>query len=162
MKLTAAYAMLVNGGKKVTPALFDRIQDRRGKLVYRHDNRSCDICQGKQASPDNMPALPDNRAEVVDKQAAYQIVSMLEGVVQRGTGQRIRSVGKTLAGKTGTTNDARDTWFVGFSADLAVGVYIGFDNPQTLGRGESGSSVAAPVFRDFMAAALKGQGTGAD
>lgn len=101
------------------------------------------------------PALPDMRATVIDPVTAYQITSMLEGVVQRGTGIRIREIGKPLAGKTGTTNDSMDTWFVGFSPDLAVGVFIGYDTPQDMGKRETGSSVGVPVFRDFMAAALE-------
>jgi len=101
--------------------------------------------------------LPDERERVADPASAYQVVSMLQGVVERGTGRRIRAVGKPLAGKTGTTNDSVDTWFMGFSPDLAVGVFAGFDEPRPLGRRETGSSVSAPVFRDFMAAALEGQ-----
>ena len=103
------------------------------------------------------PVLPDHRAEVADPRSAYQVVSMLQGVVQRGTGRRVRAVGKPLAGKTGTTNDSLDTWFIGFTPDLAVGVYVGFDTPRTLGKGETGSSVAAPIFRDFMKRALAGR-----
>ena len=99
--------------------------------------------------------MPDTRERVADPGSAYQVVSMLEGVVERGTGRRVRAVGKPLAGKTGTTNDSLDAWFIGFSPDLAVGVFVGFDAPRTLGLGESGSSVAAPIFRDFMKAALK-------
>ena len=101
-----------------------------------------------------MPRIPDQRAQVVDARVAYQMVSMLQGVVERGTGVRIREVGKPLAGKTGTTNDSNDAWFIGFSPDLAVGVYVGFDTPRSLGEKETGASVAVPVFRDFMAAAL--------
>ena len=103
----------------------------------------------------DMPVVADTRAKVTEPSSAYQVVSMLEGVVERGTGRRIRAVGKPLAGKTGTTNKGKDTWFIGFSPDLAVGVFAGFDKPRTLGRRETGSSVAAPVFRDFMAAALE-------
>ena len=103
-----------------------------------------------------VPEPPDNRTQVVSPTSAYQVVSMLQGVVERGTGRRIKAVGKPLAGKTGTTNKSFDTWFVGFSPDLAVGVYVGFDQPKTLGR-ETGSSVAAPMFRDFMEAALEGR-----
>ncbi len=103
-----------------------------------------------------MPKLPDNRDQVVNPASAYQVVSMLQGVVERGTGRRIKAVGKPLAGKTGTTNKSFDTWFVGFSPDLAVGIYVGFDQPKTLGR-ETGSSVAAPMFRDFMSQALDGK-----
>jgi penicillin-binding protein 1A len=156
MDMTTAYAMLVNGGKRVTPTLIDRVQDRHGRTVFRHEQRPCAGCRGVAWQPDAAPpAVPDNREQVADPRSAYQIVSMLESVVERGTGRRIRVVGKPLAGKTGTTNDSLDAWFIGFAPDLAVGVFTGFDNPRSLGRGETGSSVAVPVFRDFMEGALK-------
>jgi penicillin-binding protein 1A len=154
LRLTVAYAMLVNGGKRITPTLIDRIQDRHGRTVYRHDHRSCGICQATQWTGQGVPTLPDTRAAVTDPASAYQMVSMLQGVVERGTGRRISEVGKPLAGKTGTTNDSLDAWFVGFSPDLAVGVFVGFDTPQSLGQTETGGSVAAPIFRDFMGQAL--------
>jgi len=157
LRLTTAYAMLVNGGKRVVPALIDRIQDRRGRTVFRHDDRECPDCVSSGWHQQETPAVPDLRPQVIHPTTAYQVVSMLEGVVQRGTGIRIRKVGKPLAGKTGTTNKSRDTWFMGFSPNLAVGVYIGFDAPRSLGRRETGSSVAVPVFRDFMADALARQ-----
>jgi penicillin-binding protein 1A len=158
LRLTTAYAMLDNGGLRITPTLIDRVQDRRGKTIYRHDTRECPNCQVDEWVDGLMPpVLPDPRERVVDARTAYQIVSMLEGVIQRGTGVSIRVVGKPLAGKTGTTNDAADAWFVGFSPDLVVGVYTGFDKPRTLGPGEQGATVAAPVFRDFMLTALKNQ-----
>jgi penicillin-binding protein 1A len=156
LDMTTAYAMLVNGGKRVTPTLIDRVQDRHGRTRFRHENRPCVGCNGVDWRGDGMPpAVPDNREQVADPRSAYQIVSMMEGVVERGTGRRIRAVGKPLAGKTGTTNDSLDAWFVGFSPDLAVGVFTGFDTPRSLGRGETGSSVAVPIFRDFMEGALK-------
>ncbi len=155
LKMTAAYAMLVNGGKKITPTLIDRIQDRQGHTIYTHDKRFCDGCWQVQYTGQDMPRLPDIREQLVDPVSAYQMVHILEGVVQRGTGRIVSSVGKPLAGKTGTSNDSFDTWFVGFSPDLAVGVFVGFDEPQTLGKHETGARVAAPVFRDFMAEALK-------
>ena len=157
LRLTTAYAMLVNGGKRITPALIDRVQDRKGATVYRHDERSCDGCQAGAWRDQAVPFVPDIREQVADPISAYQMVSMLEGVVLRGTGRRIAAVGKPLAGKTGTTNDSLDTWFVGFSPDLAVGVFVGFDRPKTLGKKETGSSAAAPIFRDFMAEALADQ-----
>lgn len=156
LRLTAAYAMMVNGGKRIVPALIDRIQDRHGRTVFRHDNRPCNGCRPEHRPRVlRVPAIPDTRETVADPRSAYQIVSMLEGVVKRGTGRRVNAVGKPLAGKTGTTNDSFDTWFIGFSPDLAVGVFVGFDEPRTLGR-ETGSSVAAPIFRDFMKEALAG------
>lgn len=156
MRLTTGYAELVNGGKKLTPTLIDRIQDRRGKTIYNHDNRKCDGC-GKLVAWDDQPVpdVPDNRKQLDDPRKVYQIVSILEGVVQRGTGVRIRSLNRPLAGKTGTTNESRDTWFMGFSPDLAVGVFVGFDEPRTLGAHETGSSVAVPIFKEFMKEALK-------
>jgi len=156
LKLTTAYAMLVNGGKKITPTFVDRIQDRRGKTVLRHDKRSCQGC-GMLIKWENQetPDIADMREQIADPRTAYQIVSILEGVVKRGTGIRIKSLGYTLAGKTGTTNESKDAWFIGFSPDLVVGVFAGFDEPRSLGKRETGSSVAVPIFKDFMAVALK-------
>ena len=157
LNLTTAYAMLVNGGKRITPTLIDRIQGRHGETVFRHEKRLCSYCSKIEWDSQPVPVVPDNREAVADPVSAYQIVSMLEGVVQRGTGRRIRAVGKPLGGKTGTTNNSFDTWFIGFSPDLAVGVFAGFDTPRSMGTRETGSSVAVPIFRDFMAAALKDQ-----
>lgn len=154
IRMTAAFAMLVNGGKEITPTLIDRIQDRYGTTVFRHDDRVCADCQASAWSDQDVPEIPDSRQQVTDPASAYQIVSMLEGVVQRGTARTVNAVGKPLAGKTGTTNEARDAWFVGFSPDLAVGVFVGFDEPTPLGHREAGGSVAAPIFRDFMKEAL--------
>lgn len=154
LAMTSAYAEFVNGGRSVTPTLIDRVQDRNGRTVYRHDDRECHGCTPLTFVGANVPLLPDEREQVVDPHTAYQIVSMLEGVVQRGTGVRIRDIGKPLAGKTGTTNDAKDAWFIGFSPDLVMGVYVGFDDPRTLGPRETGSSVSVPIFRAFMAEAL--------
>ena len=157
LRLTTGYAELVNGGKKVTPSLIDRIQDRNGKTIYRHDTRDCETCTGAEASVDNPPALPDNREQLAPATSVYQMVSILQGVVQHGTGVAINALGRPLAGKTGTTNDSNDTWFIGFSPDLAVGVFMGFDTPKSLGQRETGATVAVPVFKEFMAAALKDQ-----
>jgi penicillin-binding protein 1A len=157
MRLTTAYAMLVNGGKEVRPTLIDRVQDRRGKTILKHDGRRCESCRADRWDNQDEPVLGDERARVIESETAYQLVSMLEGVVERGTGVAIRSLGKHLAGKTGTTNDNNDAWFLGFSPDLVVGVYTGFDEPKTLGPTEQGASVAVPIFREFMAQALDGQ-----
>lgn len=154
LDLTAAYAMMVNGGRRVEPSLIDRVQDRRGVSVYRKDTRVCETCASDWDSGQSEPVLADTREQRIDPVTAYQLVSMLEGVVLRGTGQSVSVVGKPLAGKTGTTNDSRDSWFIGFSPDLVAGVFIGFDTPRTLGKKETGASVAAPVFRDFMMSAL--------
>jgi penicillin-binding protein 1A len=154
LRITAAYAMIDNGGKRIVPTLIDRIQDRNGRTVLRHDERSCDGCRDVAWDGQAPPGPPDTRPRVLDAGTAYQMVSMLQGVVERGTGRRISEIGKPLAGKTGTTNDSYDAWFVGFAPDLAVGVYTGFDSPQPLGKGETGSSVAAPIFKMFMEQAL--------
>lgn len=154
LRLTTAYSMLVNGGKQITPTLIDRVQDRTGKTIFRHDTRPCEGCVATEWSKQEPPAPPDTREQIAEPITAYQIVSMLEGVVKRGTGRRVSTIGKPLAGKTGTTNESRDAWFVGFSPDLAVGVYTGFDQPRTLGKKETGSSVAAPIFKEFMENAL--------
>jgi len=154
LDLTVGYAMLVNGGRRIEPTLIDRIQDRRGRTIYRRDRRACEACSVDAWDGQPEPVLPDPREQVVSAATAYQVVSMLEGVVQRGTGVRVRTVGKPLAGKTGTTNESRDAWFMGFSPDLAVGVFVGFDEPKPLGPREQGASVAAPIFRDFMTEAL--------
>jgi penicillin-binding protein 1A len=154
LRLTSAYAMLVNGGREVAPTLIDRIQDRRGATVFRHDTRPCDACVADIWENQPEPVLPDVRAQVLSPQTSYQVVSMLEGVVERGTARSVRAVGRPVAGKTGTTNDERDAWFVGFAPDLAVGVFVGFDTPRPMGRGETGGKIAAPIFRDFMLAAL--------
>jgi penicillin-binding protein 1A len=154
LKQVTGYSVFVNGGKRIIPSLIDRIQNRNGVTIWRHDSRSCDGCDVADWHGQQEPLLPDTREQVLDPQTAYQIVSMLEGVVLRGTGRSILAVGKPLAGKTGTSNDSKDVWFVGFSPDLVCGVYAGFDNPRTLGGVEQGATVAAPIFRDFMKGAL--------
>lgn len=157
-RLMGAYAALVNGGRLVTPTILDRVQDRNGKTILKHDTRDCPGCRVEVAPTSGRlvePKLPDARPQVIDSTTAYQMVSILEGAVQRGTGIRLRSLGKTLGGKTGTTNDMKDGWFLGFSPDLVVGVYVGFDTPSTMGKGEAGSRVALPVFKRFMEKALE-------
>ena len=158
LQLSAGYGMLVNGGRKITPSLIDRIQNRRGKSIYKHDTRDCIPCRFVSADQSVEPEIQDARLQILDPLTAYQMVSMMEGVVQKGTARSVgRMIKKPLAGKTGTTNDSHDAWFVGFSADLVVGVFVGFDRPRSLGRYEEGSSVAVPVFRNFMKAALRGE-----
>ena len=154
LRLTTAYAMLVNGGRYIEPAFVERIQDRHGRTVYTRDGRDCSACSDIRWVKQAPYLLPDTRKQVADPLSAYQTVSMLEGVVLRGTGRSIKVLGKPIGGKTGTTNSFRDAWFVGFSPDLAVGVYVGFDLPKSLGRRESGGKVAAPIFREFMRNAL--------
>ena len=153
-RLTAAYAMLVNGGREITPSLIDRVQDRNGVTVYRHDRRPCEGCLVAAWAGGLPPEPPDVRRQIANPANVYQVVSMLRGVVTRGTGRRIAKIGKPLAGKTGTSNDSVDTWFIGFAPDLAVGVFVGFDKPRSLGPFDSGSNVAAPVFKTFMEGAL--------
>jgi penicillin-binding protein 1A len=154
LRMTTAYSMFVNGGKRIKPTLIDRIQDREGATMYRHDERQCVGCDTEKYAGQDEPKLIDKREQVIDPLTAYQVVSMLEGVVQRGTGQAVKEVGKPLAGKTGTTNDAKDVWFVGFSPDLAVGVFMGYDKPRSLGDSATAGVYAAPIFRDFMKVAL--------
>jgi penicillin-binding protein 1A len=156
LRMTTGYSMFANGGKRIKPTLIDRIQDRWGQTIYRHDERVCSDCNAEKWDQQNEPKLVDKRDNVLDPLTAYQITSMLEGVVQRGTAQVVKEAGrKYLAGKTGTTNDAKDVWFVGFSPDLAVGVYLGFDKPKSLGNSATAGQYAAPIFRDFMKLALK-------
>ncbi|NQY97447.1 MAG: penicillin-binding protein 1A [Henriciella sp.] len=153
-RMSKAYAALVNGGKEVTPTLLDRVQDRRGVTLFKHDQRACEACAADVWDGSKPPLLPDDRKQLVDPIIAYQLVHMLEGVVERGTGRRARRVGKPLAGKTGTTNDYVDALFFGFSPDLVVGIWTGFDTPRTLGEGEGGGSVAGVIFTEFMERAL--------
>src|SRR5262249_15179909 len=149
-RMTAAYAQIVNGGKKIEPIFIDRVQDSRGKTIFLNPydaRRSCNGCRVATWNNQPVPYIPDPREQIIDPRTAYQMVSILEGVVQRGTGTAVKAVGKPLAGKTGTTNDSKDAWFVGFSPDLAVGVYVGFDQPRSLGGKETGGAIAAPIFR---------------
>ena len=155
LRHTAAYAMLANGGKRITPTLIDRIQDRYGRTIFRADRRECEACGETEWKSQPVPEIPDNREQIADPGATFQLTTMLEGVVARGTGTAVKAIGKPVAGKTGTTNDWQDAWFVGFTPDLAAGVFVGYDDPSNLGSDETGGHLAAPIFRDFMIAALK-------
>ncbi len=155
LRMTAGYSMLANGGKRIKPTLIDRIQDRWGHTIYRHDERKCEGCEAARWSEQSEPRLVDRREQVLDPLTAYQITSMMEGVVERGTAVVLKSLGRHLAGKTGTTNDSKDVWFVGFSPDLAVGVFMGYDRPRSLGDSATAGKYAAPIFGDFMKVALK-------
>ena len=157
LRMVGAYSVIANGGKKVTPTFIDRIQDRYGRTLWRHDNRDCKDCDVREWSRQLEPELIDNREQVLDRLTSYQMVSIMEGVVQRGTAQKLKVLGRPLAGKTGTTNDEKDGWFIGFTPDLAVGAYLGFDTPQPMGHGETGGNVAAPAVRDFLKMALADQ-----
>ncbi|HXD47030.1 MAG TPA: penicillin-binding protein 1A [Pseudolabrys sp.] len=157
LRMVTAYGMIDNGGRKITPTLIDRIQDRYGHTVYRHDKRECIGCDAQKWDNQPEPSLIDRREQVIDPMTAYQITSMMEGVVQRGTAGGVgfqKEVGKPVAGKTGTTNEYKDAWFIGFTPDIVVGVYVGYDKPKTLGRGMTGGRVAAPIVKDFMKVAL--------
>ena len=163
LKLATAYGMMVNGGKKIIPSMLEKIQDRDGKTIYKRDKRECKNCfinnlnDYIEKAPEQlpMPYIEDNQEQITDSATAYQITSMLQGVVDRGTASRAKSIGKIVGGKTGTTNNSFDSWFVGFSPDLVMAVYIGFDTPKSLGEEETGASVAMPVFIDFMKEAIK-------
>jgi penicillin-binding protein 1A len=154
LRMTTAYAMFDNGGRRIKPTLVDRIQDRYGHTVYKHDERECVGCAGKKWENQPEPSLVDRRQQVLDPMTAYQITSMMEGVVQRGTATVVREVGKPVAGKTGTTNDEKDAWFIGFTPDVVVGVYLGYDKPRHLGRGATGGHLAAPIVKEFLKVAL--------
>ena len=154
LRLVTAYATIANGGRKINATLIDRIQDRFGRTIYQHDQRECMGCDAPEWIGQPEPELVDNREQILDPMTAYQITSIMEGVVKRGTATVVLEVGKPIAGKTGTTNDEKDAWFVGFSPDLVVGVFIGYDKPRPMGRGMTGGVLAAPIFSEFMKVAL--------
>jgi penicillin-binding protein 1A len=157
LKMTAAYATIANGGKRIVPTLIDRVQDRYGNTVFKHDERICDGCIVEEWDNQPEPLIIDNAEQVLDPMTAYQITSMMEGVVQRGTGTAARRLNRPVAGKTGTSTDYKDAWFVGFTPELVVGVYIGYDTPRSMGRQATGSGIAAPIFTEFMDDALEGE-----
>ncbi|MEP9369302.1 penicillin-binding protein 1A [Xanthobacter sp. VNH20] len=154
MRMVGAYAIMANGGRKVTPSLIDRIQDRYGHTIYRHDERECRGCDADSWQNQPEPTLIDRRPVVLDPMTAYQITSMMEGVIQRGTGTALKDLGKPVAGKSGTTNDEKDAWFVAFTPEVVVGVYLGYDKPKPMGKGATGGVLSAPIVRDFMKTAL--------
>jgi len=155
MRMVTAYSMFANGGRRVKSTLIDRIQDRYGHTIFKHDARECRGCDAPDGWKNQAePQLVDRREQVLDVMTAYQITSMMEGVVQGGTAAVMREVGKPIAGKTGTTTDEKDVWFVGFSPDLVVGLYLGYDKPRSLGRAAQGGHTAGPIARDFMKLAL--------
>ncbi|HEV7320822.1 MAG TPA: penicillin-binding protein 1A [Ensifer sp.] len=157
LRLVSAYAVIANGGKAVTPSMIDRIQDRYGRTIFRHDQRRCDDCNAPEWSDQEEPVPADNRDYVLDPMTAYQVTSMLRGVVERGTARNVGTLGVPIAGKTGTTNDEKDVWFVGFTPNIVTGVFLGYDTPKPMGNGETGGGLAAPVFIDFMKTALQGR-----
>jgi penicillin-binding protein 1A len=154
LRMVTAYAMIANGGRRVTATMIDRIQDRYGRTIYRHDQRECRGCDAKKWENQSEPGLIDRREQVLDPLTAYQITEIMEGVIQRGTANVLADLRKPIAGKTGTTNDEKDAWFVGFTPDLAVGVYMGYDKPRHLGRNATGGHLSAPMAKDFFKAAL--------
>jgi penicillin-binding protein 1A len=160
-RIAAAYAMFANGGERVQPTLVDRVQDRFGNTVYRHDQRRCLDCDDPVLPPGRGPRIVSDREQVIDPVTAYQLTSMMQGVVQRGTAAGVIDLPVPVAGKTGTTNDARDVWFTGFTSNIVAGCYIGFDQPRSLGRQAFGASLCGPVFQDFMQTATRKYGGGA-
>ena len=154
LQLTNAYTVFVNGGKKTNPILIERIQDRRGKTIFNSEKRDCIGCDRFSKSETVVPLIKDNYKQVISKETAYQMLSMLEGTIKRGTGKRLKDLKAPLAGKTGTTNDNYDAWFIGSTSNLVIGVYIGFDTPKTLGRYETGAKAALPIFKNFIKEAL--------
>ena len=155
VQLTNAYCTFVNGGKKVTPIFIDRIQDRRGKTIFNADKRECIGCEKISYLMKEIPTIKDNREQIISQETAYQITSMLEGVVKRGTGRKLRDLNLIIAGKTGTTNKNMDAWFIGFTSKLVIGVYVGFDEPKSLGRYETGAKAALPIFKKFVKNIIK-------
>ena len=155
IQLTNAYCSFVNGGKKVKPIFIDRIQNRRGKTIYNADKRKCLGCEEISYLKDEIPIIEDNRKQIISPETAYQITSMMEGVVKRGTGRKLRDLDLILAGKTGTTNKNMDAWFLGFTSKMVIGVYVGYDEPESLGKFETGAKVALPVFKNFVKNVIK-------
>nr|WP_174822591.1 PBP1A family penicillin-binding protein [Ruegeria atlantica] len=159
-KMVAAYAMFANGGERVEPTLVDRIQDRFGKTIYRHDDRQCLDCNSAWIEPDESPTIETNRSQVMDAITAYQLTSMMKGVVDRGTASAHVNLPVPTAGKTGTTNESKDAWFIGFTSNIVAGCYIGYDRPRPMGRGAYGGTMCGPVFQSFMEKAVEKYGGG--
>ncbi len=157
LRMVTAYAMIANGGKQVQATFIDRIQDRWGRSVWRHDDRACEGCKADKWASQTEPVIADDRKQILDPHTAYQITSIMEGVVQRGTATSLKALGMPIAGKTGTSNDEKDAWFIGFTPDLVVGVFVGYDTPRPMGKGQTGGQVAAPIFGEFVKAALAGK-----
>lgn len=157
LRLVSAYAVIANGGKSINPSMIDRVQDRYGRTIYRQDSRQCADCNALSWEDQEEPDLVDTRDYVLDPMTAYQISSMMRGVVERGTARNVATLGVPIAGKTGTTNDEKDVWFVGFTPNIVTGVFLGYDTPKPMGYGETGGGLAAPIFIDFMKVALEGK-----
>ena len=155
LNLTSAYCAFINGGKLIKPVIIDRIQDGEGNTIINNENRKCANCDQISFTGKEFPKVEDNFNQVISSQTAYQITSILQGVVERGTGKKLKKLGLNLAGKTGTTNENTDAWFIGFTSNLVIGVYVGMDNPKPLGKFETGSKAALPIFEDFVKKAVK-------
>jgi penicillin-binding protein 1A len=153
-KMVAAYAMFANGGERVEPTLVDRVQDRHGRTIYRHDTRKCEDCQADSLPAGQVVNISSNRERVMNAITAYQLTSMMEGVVRRGSGSGV-NLSVPVAGKTGTTNDAKDVWFIGFTSNIVAGCYMGYDTPRSLGPGAFGGTLCVPIFNAFMDEAVK-------
>ncbi|MFM2366071.1 MAG: hypothetical protein RIR95_679 [Pseudomonadota bacterium] len=153
-KMVAAYAMFANGGERVEPTLVDRVQDRFGKTIYRHDQRKCDDCKLASLDPGVGVNISSDRERVMDAITAYQLTSMMEGVIKRGSGTGVK-LPVPVAGKTGTTNDAKDVWFIGYTSNIVAGCYMGFDQPRSLGERAFGGTLCVPIFQEFMKEAVK-------
>ncbi len=155
LNLTSAYSSFVNGGKLISPILIDRIQDSEGNTIINNENRKCKNCDKISFTGKDYPQIEDNYSQVISEQTAYQVTSILEGVIKRGTGKKLRDLKLNLAGKTGTTNENTDAWFIGFTSNLVIGVYVGMDSPKPLGKFETGSKAALPIFREFIEKSVK-------
>lgn len=154
LRIATGYCMLANGGRQVRPTLIDRIQDRWGRTVWRHDQRVCEGCKAEAWEGQDEPEVLDDRKQIIDPHTAYQMTSILEGVIQRGTARSLQKLERPIAGKTGTTNDEKDAWFIGYTPDLVVGAFVGYDTPRPMGKGQTGGRVAGPVFSGFIKEAL--------
>ena len=155
LNLTSAYSSFVNGGKLISPIIIDRIQDSEGNTIINNENRKCMNCDKISYTGKDYPQIEDNYEQVMSEQTAYQVTTILEGVIKRGTGKKLRDLQLNLAGKTGTTNENTDAWFIGFTSNLVIGVYVGMDNPKPLGKFETGSKAALPIFREFIEKSVK-------
>ena len=155
LNLTSAYCSFANGGKLISPIIIDRIQDGEGNTIFNNTNRECKNCEQISFTGKDFPVIKDNYKQVFTPQTAYQLTSILQGAIERGTGKKLKKLGLNIAGKTGTTNENTDAWFIGFTSNLVIGVYVGMDNPQTLGKYETGSKAALPIFEEFVKKAVK-------
>jgi penicillin-binding protein 1A len=155
LKLTSAYCSFTNGGKLIKPILIDRIQDSEGNTIYNSEKRKCNDCNNISYLRDEVPIITDEFIQIFSPETAYQMTSLLEGVIKRGTGRKLKDLNLDIAGKTGTTNKNADTWFIGFTSKLVIGVYVGLDEPKPLGRYETGAKTAMPIFKEFVKKAIK-------